>query len=134
MKHWPPSQDEEDEEEEPVAVPPPLIATYIAHVGSQLFYASQKRRPGFPLGVNIRGDEVLVEEECLSWMTTRGWTTSNGLPEAVQNAIGELVRAGGSDLPTTAAFVGGVVAQEAIKILTAQYVPLDNTVVIDLIR
>lgn len=44
------------------------------------------------------------------------------------------VRAGASDLPTTAAYLGGVVAQEAIKLLTEQYIPLNNTAVIDLIR
>lgn len=44
------------------------------------------------------------------------------------------VRANGSELATTAAFLGGIVAQEVIKLLTAQYVPLDNTVIVDLIR
>jgi amyloid beta precursor protein binding protein 1 len=37
-------------------------------------------------------------------------------------------------LPTTSAFIGGIVAQEAIKLITAQYVPLDNTCIIDLVK
>ena len=44
------------------------------------------------------------------------------------------VRGGFSTLPTTAAFLGGIVAQEAIKLVTAQYTPLDNTVIIDLVK
>lgn len=44
------------------------------------------------------------------------------------------VRAGFAVLPTTAAFVGGIVAQEAIKLVTNQYIPLDNTVIIDLVK
>jgi amyloid beta precursor protein binding protein 1 len=37
-------------------------------------------------------------------------------------------------LPTTAAFLGGIVAQEAIKLVTNQYMPLDNTVIADLVK
>ncbi len=43
-------------------------------------------------------------------------------------------RGGFCTLPTTAAFLGGVVAQEAIKLVTSQYVPLNNTVIVDLIK
>lgn len=44
------------------------------------------------------------------------------------------VRAPTADLPTTAGFVGGLVAQEAIKLITRQYVPqVGGYVVIDLI-
>ena len=43
------------------------------------------------------------------------------------------IRAPTSELPTTAALLGGVVAQEAIKLITRQYVPVDGVCVIDLI-
>ena len=36
-------------------------------------------------------------------------------------------------LPTTAAFLGGIVAQEAIKLVTNQYVPINNTVLVNLV-
>lgn len=38
-----------------------------------------------------------------------------------------------ADLPNTAAFLGGLVAQEAIKIITRQYVPVRSACVIDMI-
>jgi len=56
------------------------------------------------------------------------------LPEEVVECIAEVVRGGFGTLPTTAAFLGGVVAQEAIKLVTAQYTPLDNTCLVDLIE
>ena len=44
------------------------------------------------------------------------------------------VRGGFGTLPTTAALLGGVVAQETIKLITSQYAPLDNTVIFDLVK
>jgi amyloid beta precursor protein binding protein 1 len=38
-----------------------------------------------------------------------------------------------ADLPTTAAFLGGLVAQEVIKMITKQYVPITGYCVVDLI-
>ncbi|KZS89076.1 hypothetical protein SISNIDRAFT_417308 [Sistotremastrum niveocremeum HHB9708] len=55
------------------------------------------------------------------------------IEEEIDNAIAELLRAPNADLPTTAAFLGGLVAQEAIKIITKQYVPVKGYCVIDLI-
>ncbi|KAI0788968.1 hypothetical protein BC629DRAFT_470320 [Irpex lacteus] len=55
------------------------------------------------------------------------------LEEAVDNAIGELARTPTADLPNTSAFLGGLVAQEAIKLVTKQYVPVDGYCVVDLV-
>ena len=44
------------------------------------------------------------------------------------------VRAPMAELPTTAAFLGGMIAQEATKLLTKQYVPVKGYCVIDLIE
>ncbi|KAF5391025.1 hypothetical protein D9757_003936 [Collybiopsis confluens] len=47
------------------------------------------------------------------------------LPEEEWNvASGEIARAPSADIPTTAAFLGGLVAQEIIKMITKQYVPI----------
>ncbi|KAL5504879.1 hypothetical protein ACEPAH_7542 [Sanghuangporus vaninii] len=55
------------------------------------------------------------------------------LPEDVAIAVGEVARAPTADLPNTAAFLGGLVAQETIKVITKQYVPVRGTCVVDLI-
>jgi NEDD8-activating enzyme E1 regulatory subunit len=43
-------------------------------------------------------------------------------------------RAPNADLPNTAAFLGGLVAQEVIKMITHQYVPINGICVVDLIE
>jgi amyloid beta precursor protein binding protein 1 len=44
------------------------------------------------------------------------------------------VRAGGAELHNIGALTGGMVSQEVIKVITEQYVPVDNTCVFDGIR
>ncbi|KAH9949739.1 hypothetical protein B0H21DRAFT_88179 [Amylocystis lapponica] len=55
------------------------------------------------------------------------------LPSEVEDAVGEIARAPTADLPNTAAFLGGLVAQEAIKLITRQYVPVAGICVVDLV-
>lgn len=43
--------------------------------------------------------------------------------------LNEIVRYGGAEIHSVAAFVGGLVAQEAIKLITHQFQPLNNTFV-----
>jgi len=51
----------------------------------------------------------------------------------ILDAVGEIVRAPTADLPNVAAFLGGMVAQEAIKMITRQYIPVNGYCVIDLV-
>jgi amyloid beta precursor protein binding protein 1 len=53
------------------------------------------------------------------------------LSERLQSICQELQRARGGELHNTAALTGGMVAQEAIKVVTRQYVPVDNTCIFD---
>ncbi|KAH6564511.1 hypothetical protein BASA50_001474 [Batrachochytrium salamandrivorans] len=46
----------------------------------------------------------------------------------------EIVRAGGCELHNIASIIGGIASQEAIKLLTGQYTPVDNTVIFNGIR
>lgn len=49
----------------------------------------------------------------------------------VEQAAQEVARAAGGELHDTSAVLGGMVAQEAIKIITKQYIPIDNTCIFD---
>lgn len=49
--------------------------------------------------------------------------------EKVENSLAELIRAKGGELHNISALTGGMVAQEVIKVITKQYVPIDNTCV-----
>ncbi|KAK7927761.1 hypothetical protein PG985_004759 [Apiospora marii] len=58
------------------------------------------------------------------------------LPEAaddmrISQACEEVARAVGGELHNISALTGGMVAQEAIKIITKQYIPIDNTCIFD---
>ncbi|KAJ6470116.1 hypothetical protein C8R47DRAFT_1187793 [Mycena vitilis] len=56
------------------------------------------------------------------------------LPDEFSDAVGEIARSPDADLPNTAAFLGGLVAQEVIKMITKQYVPIDSYCVVDLVE
>jgi len=49
-------------------------------------------------------------------------------PPGQDDHIHEVCRYGGAELHTVAAFLGGCAAHESIKLLTGQYVPIDNIV------
>lgn len=49
----------------------------------------------------------------------------------IQTVVAELGRAHEAELHNISALTGGMVAQEVIKVITKQYVPIDNTCVFD---
>lgn len=51
--------------------------------------------------------------------------------ERLSKAAEEVARAKGGELHNISSFTGGLVAQEVIKIITRQYVPIDNTCIYD---
>ena len=63
-------------------------------------------------------------------------TIKNVFPEAastprIVEAAEEVARANGGELHNISALTGGMVAQEVIKIITKQYIPVDNTCIFD---
>ncbi|CAI6332513.1 unnamed protein product [Periconia digitata] len=56
---------------------------------------------------------------------------SSALGQQLEEFSGELVRAGGAELHNISAVTGGTVSQEIIKVITEQYVPVDNTCIFD---
>ncbi|KAF7159953.1 hypothetical protein CNMCM6106_007368 [Aspergillus hiratsukae] len=54
--------------------------------------------------------------------------------EKILEATQELRRTEGGELHNVSALTGGLVAQEALKVITRQYVPLDNTCIFDGVR
>lgn len=51
--------------------------------------------------------------------------------ERLVNAAKEVARANGGELHNISALTGGMVSQEVIKIITKQYIPIDNTCIFD---
>lgn len=83
--------------------------------------------------LNERPDGSKVSAEALTEEVQKVVGEGVALPSETEDAIGELARAPTAELPNTAAFVGGLVAQEAIKMITRQYVPVDGYCVVDLV-
>ncbi|GMM27850.1 Ula1 protein [Martiniozyma asiatica (nom. inval.)] len=52
-------------------------------------------------------------------------------PTILKRTIKEICRAEGKELHNISAIIGGIGAQEVIKIITNQYIPIDNTLVYD---
>jgi amyloid beta precursor protein binding protein 1 len=74
----------------------------------------------------------------VDWMTSSDIVVKIGkdIPEAnlnpnLVNIAKEVARAKGGELHNISALTGGMVAQEVIKIITKQYIPIDNTCIFD---
>ncbi|TRM57388.1 hypothetical protein BD626DRAFT_515098 [Schizophyllum amplum] len=73
--------------------------------------------------------DAKVTEEALTEEAKALLPLGTTLPEAFEAAAGEVARSPTADLPNTAAFLGGIVAQEVIKMITKQYTPINGVCV-----
>jgi len=96
-------------------------ATHLAFSALDAWRSSPPRQTGGPTERELRDHVAAFVSD-----------TEVGEKE-VSDAIGEIVRAPTADLPNVAAFLGGIVAQEAIKMITRQYIPINGYCVIDLV-
>ncbi|GAA5984582.1 hypothetical protein JCM10908_003410 [Rhodotorula pacifica] len=128
---------------------PPDISLHIytALRASSLFYASHGRLPGTASSSEptSKVEEDAMELTKLAEGLVEQWRGGEDLAtfgieeqswkETLANACREVTRATPhSTLPQTSALLGGMVAQEAIKLITKQYVPLGATCIWDGIR
>ncbi len=75
-------------------------------------------------------DPALVEGTAAS--DADQMSTENGdevVPLVTHAHAQEITRYGGCELQNISALIGGIASQEAVKIITHQYVPLNNTYV-----
>ncbi|ODV98097.1 hypothetical protein PACTADRAFT_31508 [Pachysolen tannophilus NRRL Y-2460] len=56
------------------------------------------------------------------------------ISDTLSSVLKEFSRSGGIELHNIASFMGGIGSQEVLKLVTGQYIPLDNTFVFDGIR
>ncbi|KDR70143.1 hypothetical protein GALMADRAFT_254985 [Galerina marginata CBS 339.88] len=102
---------------------PKQLATHLALTA--LSALATKHQPNAPLTPTV--EALTAEAQALLPPDT-------DLPEDFENSVGEVVRSPTADLPNTAALLGGVVAQEVIKMITKQYIPINGSCIIDLIE
>jgi len=102
------------------------------------FYEKFNRYPGeFPLLINEMDTDQRQLEIDLNDLKQIGKQLINSDKQQGalrENILEELCRYGASELHSISAFIGGCCAQEAIKLITHQYVPIDNVLVYNAIR
>jgi len=95
---------------------------YLAMRAADRFYMEHGRFPGEKTN-NHEQDFVALRHHADEIMKSLTFDASQ-LPDA---HLKELCRYGNSQIHTIAAIMGGIAAQEIIKLVTVQWVPLDNT-------
>ncbi|KAL1918633.1 uncharacterized protein VTP21DRAFT_2655 [Calcarisporiella thermophila] len=106
--------------------PESTLVWYVMLRAAELFREAYGRYPGVDdetLNDDVRAMRKVVNEMLEKW----GLDASLIADDYVQ----EMCRYGNAEMPHLAAVLGGMVSQEAIKLITHQYVPLDNTCVFD---
>jgi NEDD8-activating enzyme E1 regulatory subunit len=100
---------------------------YIMIRSAQLFKAQYSRYPGAKIG----GSLSLKEDAGILYNIAVKLCSDLGFDECIVNQKHsiEMTRYGGCEVHNIASFLGGIAAQESVKILTRQYVPLNNTYV-----
>ncbi|KAI9102515.1 hypothetical protein DFS34DRAFT_647071 [Phlyctochytrium arcticum] len=98
---------------------------YVLMRASDLFLAKHGRYPGST--ADWSADTLPLRESVVEILSR--WGVNFEHTALSEDDIIEWVRTGASELHSVAALHGGVMAQEIIKLLTHQYVPLSNTLV-----
>ena len=114
---------EPDELDPQIPFTPSLLPIYLALQASTTTAAPSSATPPAEPSASPTADDLLT-------------AIAERVPGAdakarVEEAAGEVARAEGAELHNVAALTGGMVAQELIKIVTKQYIPIDNTCVYD---
>ena len=104
---------------------------YVALQAAEAFVRRHGRHPGcFRGGAEASGGDASAAdlEQDAALLKQLVGADTEGLQE---DYLQEVVRAGGTQLHTTGALLGGIAAQEAIKLLTLTFVPQRGTLVWD---
>jgi NEDD8-activating enzyme E1 regulatory subunit len=104
---------------------------YLGFCACQVFYKLHGRYPGTTDDYEM---DMVPLQTCIVQVVDRyKLGTTEVIHETLLKNIGdyatELTRYGNAEIHTIASVVGGVASQEAVKIITGQYVPLNNTYV-----
>ncbi|XP_061197128.1 NEDD8-activating enzyme E1 regulatory subunit-like isoform X2 [Saccostrea echinata] len=96
--------------------------------GVNRFYEEYNRYPGED-NDQVEPDVQLLKGIIIKLIHEWGLTSS-----VKEDYIHEICRYGASELHTVASVIGGCAAQEVIKIITGQFIPLDNTFIYNAVK
>jgi NEDD8-activating enzyme E1 regulatory subunit len=101
------------------------LVFYLLLRAANLFCIEHNRYPGDDLNQSLDND-ILILKKYVAKFTADYGISNVSLKD---DFIIEMCRYGNSELHSVAAFLGGCAAQESIKILTSQFIPINNTIV-----
>jgi amyloid beta precursor protein binding protein 1 len=120
----------DEENEQGVTMLP--VLWYLGLRACQVFYMAQGRYPGV-LSTEEEGPQALQKDAAVVQTYWLDLVRVYGLDQVFDAAslapslAQEVVRYGAAEVHTIASVVGGVASQEAVKLITGQYVPLNHT-------
>ena len=100
-----------------------FVTEYFCLKALDLFFSTYGRLPGY------NNDQVETDISKLKECVKRLIGKCHNQLKTLDQCLYELCRYGGAELHVTSAFMGGCIAQETIKIITHQYVPVDDSLV-----
>ncbi|KAK9236603.1 hypothetical protein V1525DRAFT_362529 [Lipomyces kononenkoae] len=103
-----------------------LMPIYLGFRAVETFEERHGRFPGTL--EDTASDENDLERIAVEIMKNLG---GDSLGESAIKVLKEFVRAGGGELHNISSLLGGLGAQEVVKLITRQYVPMTNTVLFD---
>ncbi|KAF7728828.1 NEDD8-activating enzyme E1 regulatory subunit [Apophysomyces ossiformis] len=110
----------------------PNMSYYIAYRAADRFYTKTHRWPGSVTGVSAE-DVELLKQESLTVLQSIGVSDEKASEllklDSIVRACTNYVRFANKETTNLAALIGGLVSQEAIKLITHQYIPINNTCV-----
>jgi len=97
------------------------------------FYKKYNRYPGNKLGDNLENDFLLLKDIVVNFLKQHNLPPLGNHKEGALNEamVREMVRYGNAQIHNIAALLGGVAAQEIIKLITHQWQPLDHTFILN---
>lgn len=102
----------------------PAVGFYMLLRAADAFFARYNRWPG-TMDDNVESDVSLLKQ-CVAQLL--GEYRQTGTTLAVRDdLVFEMCRYGAAELHPVASIIGGVASQEVIKLVTGQFVPLNNT-------
>ena len=100
---------------------------YLSFRACQLFFLKEGRYPGV---LDDYEQDIPILQNCIETAVQRSKLQDNDLVKATllksTDYATELTRYGNAEIHNIASVVGGVASQEAVKLITGQYVPFDN--------
>lgn len=113
-KHFTIREEEEDDD---------FLTIYICAKALDLFFSNYGRLPGYHN--ELVETDIGKLKDCVKQMMGK---STNRL-RALDQCLYEICRYGGAELHATSAFIGGCIAQEVIKLVTNQYLPVNDTLI-----